>query len=104
LSDYCYEELRVSSVEEIAEKIRELAQVEDGDRRVPLMRGEKEATYVPTACIFRSDFQASMEHSLFMEFLRNVPAHSNIDITDPLGASLPWPNITGCPLACLIGL
>ncbi|MFX0200776.1 MAG: FRG domain-containing protein [Candidatus Hodarchaeota archaeon] len=82
MSDYHYEELKVNSVEELAEKIR-LVQVSDGNRRMPLIRGEKKATDVPTACIFRPNFQTQMERGLFWEFLRNVPAHSNIDITNP---------------------
>lgn len=82
MSDYHYEEMQVDSVEEIVEKIR-LTQSSDGNRRSPLIRGEKKATYLPIPCIFRSAFLSKMEDGLFMEFLRNVPSHSDIDITNP---------------------
>ncbi len=69
-------------VEEIVNNVR-IAQVEDGNQRVPLLRGESRSSYLPTAGIFRKHVNHKVEQDIFWEFLRNVPSYSNIDIQNP---------------------
>lgn len=79
MSNFIYKEIKVNSFEEITKKIHS-EQVNDGNRRAPLIRGEKSTFYSPTPSIFRSGFHSEREQDIIFEFLRNVPAHSNIDV------------------------
>ncbi|MCI5158616.1 MAG: FRG domain-containing protein [Candidatus Electrothrix sp. AUS1_2] len=80
--DCNYKEIEVSFVEEIVNIIR-ITQTDDGNQRVPLLRGEGRSIYQPTAGIFREHINQEMEEGIFWEFLRNIPSHSNIDIRNP---------------------
>jgi len=64
-----------TSVAEAIEMIRQL-QIDDGNTRSPLIRGEASAEHVPTAGIFRPGFNSALEYNLFVEFARQAPIHT----------------------------
>jgi len=65
---YTFDEINVSSVEEIINRMR-VIQSSDGNSRVPLMRGESRASYSPTAGIFRKNINKGAEKIFSGSFL-----------------------------------
>lgn len=76
-----YEEFVIKEVQDIINIIREI-QIELGNNRRPLIRGEINTSFQPTAGVFRNDFCKQSESAILEEFLRHIPAHSSIDITN----------------------
>lgn len=76
-----FEEVECSQVTDIVELLRDRQRAQGNTRR-PLMRGEREFTYEPTAGIFRSDIAQQSESAIFNEFQRHIPAYSSIDISN----------------------
>lgn len=75
------EEIEVGDVQSIINIIREKQLLFKNTRR-PMLRGEKEISYEPTAGIFRNELAAQSEIAIFSEFQRYVPAYESTDITD----------------------
>lgn len=75
VNSYRFVERPANSVAEIVETIRQM-QIEDGNARRPLIRGEASATHVPTTGIFRPGFNSALEYNLFVEFNRHAPIHT----------------------------
>jgi hypothetical protein len=78
---YQYVEYVASSVNDVVEKIKSI-QVQDENRRRPLLRGEDSSCFVPTAGIFRPGFNSELERPIFYEFLRHIPVYANIDLAN----------------------
>jgi hypothetical protein len=76
-----FEEVECSNVTDVVELLRD-RQMALGNTRRPLMRGEREVIYEPTAGVFRSDIAQQSEIAIFNEFQRYIPAYSSIGISD----------------------
>lgn len=75
-------ELTCNTVSEIIEVFRDTQLKVAKNSRRPLIRGEKKASYIPIAGVFRSELAQKSENAIFNDFLRHVPAHLNIDISN----------------------
>jgi len=62
-----FEELTVSSVEDIVNQIRAI-QSDNGNKITPLLRGEGDSVYSPTAGIFRPGFLKIWKKIFFGSF------------------------------------
>lgn len=78
---YDYQEQESRQVSEIIEIVRD-KQLQLGNVRRPLIRGERKASFKPTAGVFRNVLSEKSESAIFNEFQRHIPAHSNIDVTN----------------------
>lgn len=76
-----YEEVNCETVTELIELFRDNQILEKNARR-PLIRGEREFSYEPTAGIFRNEVAEKSEVAIFNEFRRHIPAHSSADISN----------------------
>ncbi len=76
-----YEELKCERVSELVESFI-TCQKSLGNSRKPLIRGEVDASFEPTAGVFRSQLARDSEVAIFDEFRRSLPAHESIDISN----------------------
>lgn len=79
-----YQEYRCNHTFEVVELIK-VKQLEFSNERRPLMRGERNVSFEPTAGVFRTQLSTDNEIAIFNEFQRNLPAYSSIDVSDLWG-------------------
>ncbi|MCU7837716.1 MAG: FRG domain-containing protein [gamma proteobacterium symbiont of Taylorina sp.] len=76
-----YQEMKCMQLSEAVEIIRR-KQIEFHSARRPLIRGERKASFKPTAGIFRDKVSEKSEIAIFSEFQRHIPAHSDVNVAD----------------------
>lgn len=76
-----YEEVECNTVTNLIELFRE-RQISLNNSRRPLIRGERDFSYEPTAGIFRNKVAEKSEVAIFNEFQRHIPAYSAVDTTN----------------------
>ncbi len=76
-----YQENKCERVFDVVELIKS-KQLEFKNTRRPLIRGERQTSFEPTAGIFRNEFSEQNEAVIFNEFQRHLPAYSNVDISN----------------------